>query len=292
MITIHLTTKDTTLRADGGRLFIKNETVDVSYAFRYIKAIYLGPAIVLDTLCIAACFKHDIPLYFCRGQGYIYGSTYTPGYGSGSGTILKQLKLAGSTHGSLMAAGWLALKFQRRISLLEKMKIKILRDIPALENCQRLEGSWDAWYWKVYLTRLSESRINRRHKRMAADTWNASLNYLYGMLYYLIEREILRAHLEPYLGFHHGMARRQKAFLFDVIEPFRPYCEEILWELQKPLLTLGELENNELSPEWRKILASSFYTFIYKKNENRVKRIKIIHRFIKGIAKDIEKYEQ
>ncbi|SOE23159.1 CRISPR-associated endonuclease Cas1 [Spirosomataceae bacterium TFI 002] len=291
MVSLHLTTKDTILSSDGTRLHIKNETIDTHYAYRYLAAIYLGPNITLNSNVIAACYKYNVPIYFSREQGYIYGSTYAPGYGAGSAIALKQLQMVGTHHTQELCATWLVMKFARRSMILEHLKVKYkLPSFMDFESSEVLakEGAYDAQFWKRYLRVISNGIQLKRVKRDPPDIWNASLNYLYGMLYYLIEKELIKKHLDPYMGFHHGTSRKQKAFLFDIIEPFRPFCEEILINLRIKMKTQKVDISNGLSIEWRKTLATEFHTYIYKKQEQRFLRIKIIQNLVKETANYIK----
>lgn len=291
MVSLHLTTKDTILSSDGTRLHIKNETIDTHYAYRYLAAIYLGPNVSLNSNVISACYKYQVPIFFCREQGYIYGSTYAPGYGAGAAIALKQLHMVGSTHARDLSAAWLIMKFARRSKILNSIKTSYtFPDFASMESDAVLskEGAYDAQYWKRFFKIISKGTQLKRVKRNPEDIYNASLNYLYGMLYYLIEKELIKKHLDPYIGFHHGTSRMQKAFLFDVIEPFRPFCEEMLINLKTELSAQKVDKTIGMNTAWRKILATEFHTFIYKKQENRILRVKLIQNLIKETANYIK----
>jgi CRISPR-associated protein Cas1 len=60
-----------------------------------------------------------------------------------------------------------------------------------------------------------------RQHRPAADVFNASLNYGYGILYNEVERACLTAGLDPYVGFLHADRAGSRSFVYDVIEQFR-----------------------------------------------------------------------
>lgn len=85
-----------------------------------------------------------------------------------------------------------------------------------------IEGDASHQYFQALGTVLPTS-VYRGHRTQhpAADLFNAYLNYGYGILYNEIERACLLAGLDPYLGYLHGDRYGHKAFVYDIIEPFR-----------------------------------------------------------------------
>ena len=87
-------------------------------------------------------------------------------------------------------------------------------------------------YWRTVADSLPEQyRFPKRSRRPAQDRFNAALNYLYGMLYGTIEGACLATGLDPYIGFLHIDRHRKPTFTFDLIEPFRPWVDELLIDL-------------------------------------------------------------
>ena len=87
-----------------------------------------------------------------------------------------------------------------------------------------------ARYWQ----RLGESltapfAFTNRSKRHPSDPFNACINYLYGMLRHEVETAVLSIGLDPALGVIHRDGYRMASLVFDVMEPFRPYMDRILW---------------------------------------------------------------
>ena len=67
-------------------------------------------------------------------------------------------------------------------------------------------------------------------KQSAWDRFNALLNYLYGMLYTVVETGIFAAGLDPQLGLLHADEYNKPVLAFDFIEPFRPWADRLLIE--------------------------------------------------------------
>ena len=70
-----------------------------------------------------------------------------------------------------------------------------------------------------------------RSYRPAKDPFNAFLNYAYGILYSRIEKALIIAGLDPFVGFLHRDDYNQKSMVFDFIEPYRIYAERVVFRL-------------------------------------------------------------
>ena len=102
-----------------------------------------------------------------------------------------------------------------------------------------------------------------RSRRPAQDAFNATLNYLYGMLYNAVEGATLAAGLDPMFGLIHADAFGAPTLVFDLIEPFRPCVDRLLMTL----LYEGAFDHRHVVPlsngytvqrEGRKILIAAF----------------------------------
>lgn len=171
----------------------------------------------------------------------------------------RQLALQGTPQGLGFARDWLCVKMQRKLKWLGKLKgyrqgeaLQAIRDCEnalqdlmlrmksqalhnvskAAESLRGLEGSAQ----RLYLNLLSKLlpphlQFEGRSKRPGGDLFNALLNYAYGILYGRLEKILWRVGLNPYFGFLHGDTRKQKNFLFDFIEPYRPWMDKVVFKL-------------------------------------------------------------
>ncbi len=57
------------------------------------------------------------------------------------------------------------------------------------------------------------------------------MNYAYGILYGKVEKALIIAGLDPYVGFMHRDDYNQKSLVFDYIEPYRIYGERVVYAL-------------------------------------------------------------
>ena len=80
--------------------------------------------------------------------------------------------------------------------------------------------------------RNPQSEFRNRQKRPAYDPFNALLNYLYGMLYTSVHLSLLKAGLDPYMGvLHADRYGAAPTLVFDAIEPYRPWADEVALSL-------------------------------------------------------------
>jgi CRISPR-associated endonuclease Cas1 len=68
-----------------------------------------------------------------------------------------------------------------------------------------------------------------RSSRPAEDPFNAFLNYAYGVLYSRVEKALIIAGVDPFVGFMHRDDYNMKSMVFDFIEPYRIYAEETVF---------------------------------------------------------------
>ncbi|MEZ4885612.1 MAG: CRISPR-associated endonuclease Cas1 [Chitinophagales bacterium] len=101
------------------------------------------------------------------------------------------------------------------------------------------EGAMAHQYWRIVSACLPEEyQFAKRSRRPALDYFNSVLNYLYGMLYTVVEGAIFAAGLDAHFGVLHADAIGKPTFVYDMIEPFRPWIDALLIEycLKNPLM--------------------------------------------------------
>ena len=85
-----------------------------------------------------------------------------------------------------------------------------------------IEGRAAQKYWQaVGALLLVEPGWPGRRTQGATDSFNAALNYGYGILYSQIERALVLAGLDPYAGFLHVDRPGKASLVFDLVEEFR-----------------------------------------------------------------------
>ena len=115
------------------------------------------------------------------------------------------------------------------------------------QNLMGIEGNIARLYWQSLGNTLPRKyTFQKRSRRPAEDWFNAAINYLYGMLYTVVEAGLFAAGLDPHLGILHADEYKKPTLAFDLIEPFRPWADRLLieacWknELQKTFFTKNQ----------------------------------------------------
>lgn len=82
------------------------------------------------------------------------------------------------------------------------------------------------------------------------DGPNHLLNYAYAILRAAVARALVGSGLYPAIGIHHHNKYNAFALADDVMEPYRPYADEIVYEIWKN----SEIEEDEISKEQKQLL--------------------------------------
>ncbi len=209
-----------------------------------------------------------------------------------------QLHFAGTPQGLEFAREWLGLKIRRKMVFLERLeryrdgdKAQLLKTTrqklaeqynnilnlplsPLKEAADKLRGH-EGTSSHIYFDTLSkllpaEYRFNGRSRGPALDLFNAFLNYGYGILYSLVETELVKVGLNPWIGFHHSMERGEKALVFDFIEAYRPWMDQLVFLLcSRKHATTNHLIAYKggwwLSQRGKALLVESFHQLFDKK---------------------------
>lgn len=95
-----------------------------------------------------------------------------------------------------------------------------------------LEGSASRLFYEALSTLIPKRyQFEGRSRRPAKDPFNAYLNYAFAILYGKVERALVKAGVNTYLGFLHRDGHRQKSMLYDFIEPFRTETVGVVFHL-------------------------------------------------------------
>ncbi len=96
-------------------------------------------------------------------------------------------------------------------------------------NLMGIEGNIARLYWQAVGAGLpARYGFAKRSRQPAEDIFNAAINYLYGMLYAVVEAGLFAAGLDPHLGILHADAHDKPTLSYDLIEPFRPWIDRLL----------------------------------------------------------------
>jgi CRISPR-associated protein Cas1 len=217
-----------------------------------LSSIVISNAVTITSDAIQLAMDYNIDVVFLDKYGNPYARVWFPKIGS---TVLirrRQLETLFDEQGVTFIKQWIALKImhQHRFLKLLISKREYARDDCSAQLFQLvdyaaeimqsegdladLSGSFMGWEGsasKLYFKILSELipdeyRFAGRSSRPARDAFNAFLNYGYGILYSKVERALIIAGLDPYIGLLHTDNYNKKSFVFDFIEPYRHFVDE------------------------------------------------------------------
>ncbi len=139
------------------------------------------------------------------------------------------------------------------------------------DTLRGLEGTAGRLYFETLSYVLPRDyQFNGRSSRPAQDAFNAFLNYAYGMLYGKVEKTLMLAGLDPYLGFLHRDDYNQLSMVYDFIEPYRGFADEVVFRLcsakkvNKAHVSevSGSKNGYSLNAEGKELLVNAFNEFM------------------------------
>jgi CRISPR-associated protein Cas1 len=279
----------------------------------------------LSTSAIRLAVAHQIPIYLMDGIGQTDARLWSATFGSTAALRRKQVYFADSPAATAYVVELFRLKSQqqaenlrylqnRRPSIHEPLAkcIKVLESEPfsgflglCLDQCTAAlmghEGTLARQYWQVLSDAMPEPlQFESRSRRPATDTFNAALNYLYGMLYTVVENALFAAGLDPYLGFLHADEYNAATLSFDLIEPFRPWADR--WLIENALRQEIKTEHFEqreggyyLNRSGKQWLIPAFNGFLLEKERFRqqdLPRRSQIYRLAADLATVLRNFEK
>lgn len=255
---IVLDTKGLVLKKRNQSFLIEHREKNLKRSISPVKisSIAVTAACFLSTGAIQLAAEHQIPILFFDATGHARARLWSASFGRLATLRRCQVLRALDPRGTRDVLDWLWLKNQHQAELCRWLANRLPSQLPALlEAAEALTEPWPAdWptlpldtirpvllgtegsraraYWEV----LAEAvplpwRFGGRSQHPARDGFNALLNYAYGMLYNKVEGAILSAGLDPHLGFMHTDAYNAPTLTYDLIEPFRPWVDELLLRL-------------------------------------------------------------
>ncbi len=219
---------------------------------RKVESIVFTNQAFISTQALILAMEHNIDVIFLNKYGDPVGRVWHSRLGSTALIRRRQLEVAENERGLKLVADMITAKFRNQIRFLKKLMAArpgsdesfmpyIERITSSLNSVEKLEGSvedkrgtlmgLEGVAGRAYFECLSplmpeKYRFSGRSRRPARDEFNATLNYMYGVLYSQVEKALILSGLDPFVGFLHTDDYNKKSLVFDFIEPFRIYAEQ------------------------------------------------------------------
>lgn len=224
-----------------------------------VSSIHIGRSIDLTSDAMLLALENDICIFIDAMCGKPSGMIWSTRYGS-LATIRKGQLLFSL---SVSAVAWIKDVLSKKISTQKQLLLQMANRFSTVEakrtksyisrmeyfrkNISRthgerinevaaklrgLEGMASKLYFECmnYLLPL-ELRFKERSQHPARDMVNALLNYGYGILYGIIQVELIKAGIDPYIGILHRDNYNKPVLVYDVIELYRTWIDEVVFSL-------------------------------------------------------------
>lgn len=294
------------IRRRGNCLYIKSETTEREISADKVKELHVFQSASISSDAIQLCIEKDIWIIFMDIFGNPSGEILPFSGGSSPIYKRKQLLLADREEGVELAKYFLIQKIENRIMHLEeilldaeeedirfflservkRMQLEIEkiqssksdRIATVRHSLQGFEGNAGKAYFECISYMLPKNIGFIRRERNSCDLYNCSLNYLYGILYAQIKREMFRCRLDPYIGVMHVDTYNKPTFVFDFIEGQRILCERLSFELCKN----GQISDANMeiadgkhcfTQEGKRILIKAYRDKMHEKTVYKKKRL-------------------
>lgn len=234
------------------------ETVKKKIPPKKVSSIVLDRGTSLTYEVVKIALSHNIDIVFAEGDGAPIGRVWHSKLGSTTRIRKRQLEASMNAEAIPWVKQWVSDKITNQKNFIKELKKHrkskkdqindTLDKMDALfekigklngedigdiaDSIRGYEGTAGRYYFGLLSSLLSkEYQFNGRSYRPAEDPFNAFLNYGYGILYSRIEKCIMIAGLDPYIGFLHRDDYNQTSFVFDFIEPYRPFVDLTVYRL-------------------------------------------------------------
>lgn len=270
------------------------------FASQKVTSILMSKGSAISTDAVILAMKNNIDIIIFEYDGVPVGRFWHSKPGSTSKIRKQQLEASLNETGVFWIKNWLTCKLDNQAEFLKRLKnhrpatagliqekidainalktkIKELKGskVDEMDDTLRgLEGTAGRIYFQTLSPLLSDRyQFEGRSFRPAKDQFNAFLNYSYGVLYSRVEKVLVIAGLDPYVGFMHRDDYNMKSMVFDFIEPYRIYADEVVFKLfsakkvndsQTNAITNGV----SLNTEGKNLLMQSLMQFL---DENKIR---------------------
>lgn len=293
-----------------------------------ITSIVVSKGISLSTDCINLALINNIDIIVLEDDGTPIGRFWHSKLGSTTKIRKAQLIASMNKKSVEYVLKWITRKVNNQIEFLKILKkhrtektayideqitamLLNLEKLIALdanfikeiaEQVRGYEGTISRYYFETLSNLLNdEYSFNGRSFRPAKDPFNAFLNYAYGVLYSKVEKALILAGIDPYLGFMHRDDYNTLSMVFDFIEQFRIYADEVVFKLFSSK-KINKSHTDKifdafvLNKEGKKLLMEHYNKFLIdekvKYNNRNISRVNIIqyeaHSFAQDLLNNIE----
>lgn len=200
--------------------------------------ILAHPAITITQALCQSCLHNNVAIVFCD-ERYLPQAILLPLTRNSLHSKILRMQL--HLKSSLVKKIWqqiIHIKIHNQATILSKIQSSDAEYLFNVAKCvkdndiQYREAQAAQWYWKKIF-----GKEFRRNPNL--DGINSHLNYGYAILRAAVARALCSAGLHPALGLHHRNQYNNFALADDLLEPFRPWVDEIVLNYSESITKNG-----------------------------------------------------
>lgn len=228
---VHVLRHGSTITKERGMLVCKsshntNKEQSFKHPVEDIRAIVIASrGIVLTSNVVSAVLSNEGVILHCDEKYTPCGITLPLARITDDTTYLNQAKRPNLLNNQI----WKNILIQKTLNqkaVLEKRGATSLYLNRAIKNRKIDEGNCARRYWEMYFSVVD--RPGMRRDRFENDPPNQMLNYGYAVLSSLCHRSLIIHGLSPLLGVCHVSRYRSTPLVYDIMEPYRPFVDDML----------------------------------------------------------------
>ncbi len=223
-----------------------------------ISSIIMSTSAALSTDAVRLALMNNIDIIFTQSDGFPMGRIWHSKLGSTTKIRKRQLEASLGKEAVTFTKSWIFEKMNNQLDFIKDLKKhrsqmagyldekigrieNLIISLTALkaekiediaDTIRGLEGTCGRLYFETISYVIPDQyQFDGRSMRPAKDAFNAFINYGFGILYTRVEKSLMIAGLDPYVGFLHRDDYNQKSMVFDFIEPYRTFVETAVFRL-------------------------------------------------------------
>ena len=293
----------------GECFLVKKGENKQEFSSRKVEQILITTAAAISTDAIELAVENNIDIVFLKYNGKPLGRIWHSRLGSITTIRRKQLVLQNHPFGLKLVKEWIIQKMEKQIAFLNRLAMnrrderrQLIKDAVVVIKNQRdnvknidnkndidqvrysllgYEGTAGRTYFSTLGKIIPPSfAFEKRSRNPALDPFNCMLNYAYGILYSSVEKSCILAGLDPYIGIMHTDNYNKIALVYDLIEMYRVYMDELVFKLfttKKVSDTCFDIIENGyyLNQDGKKLLIGEYNKILEKKIRHKGRNIQI-----------------
>lgn len=223
-----------------------------------ISSIIMSTSAALSTDAVRLALMNNIDIIFTQSDGFPMGRIWHSKLGSTTKIRKRQLEASLGKEAVTFTKTWIIEKMNNQLDFIKDLKkhrsqmagyldekigrienliisltaLKAEKIEDVADTIRGLEGTCGRMYFETISYVIPDQyQFDGRSMRPAKDAFNAFINYGFGILYTRVEKSLMIAGLDPYVGFLHRDDYNQKSMVFDFIEPYRTFVETAVFRL-------------------------------------------------------------